>query len=146
MAALTDEVFEKIKRYCALGDSACEKRDYRGAIRYYRDAFKLIPEPQTDWKASTWVLTAISDAYLLNGDFDSAREALEYAVHCPDGLGNAYIHLRLGQAQFELGNMDRAADELARAYMGGGKRMFEGQGQKYFDFLKTRMILDDTAP
>ncbi|MGB7380321.1 MAG: hypothetical protein WA959_27700 [Rivularia sp. (in: cyanobacteria)] len=39
-------------------------------------------------------------------------------MHCPGAVGNPFIHLILRQAQFELGNFDRAKDNLARAYMG----------------------------
>jgi hypothetical protein len=49
-----------------------------------------------------------------------------------------FLHLRLGQCQFELGNLERATDELARAYMVAGEEVFEG-ADKYFDFLKTRL-------
>ena len=60
------------------------------------------------------------------------------AMHCPEAIGNPFLHLRLGQCQFELGSLDRAADELARAYMGAGEEIFEA-ADKYFEFLKTRL-------
>jgi hypothetical protein len=59
-------------------------------------------------------------------------------MHCPGAIGNPFLHLRLGQCQFELGNLDRAGDELARAYMGAGNEIFVG-AEKYFEFLKTRL-------
>jgi hypothetical protein len=58
-------------------------------------------------------------------------------MHCPGDIGNPFLHLRLGQSQLELGNRERAADELARAYMGGGKEIFEQDEPEYFQFLKT---------
>ena len=61
------------------------------------------------------------------------------AVQCPDGLGNPFIHLRLGQAYFELENPEKAADELARAYMGGGVDIFMEDDPKYLSFLETRI-------
>lgn len=60
-------------------------------------------------------------------------------MHCPGAIGNPFVHLRLGQAQFELGDMTRAADELARAYMGAGDEIFEEQDPKYLAFLKTKI-------
>ena len=47
-------------------------------------------------------------------------------------------HLRLGQVNFELSNLDIAADELIRAYMGDGETVFEQEYPKYFSFLRTR--------
>lgn len=59
-------------------------------------------------------------------------------MHCPGAIGNPFIHLRLGQAQLELGNTDRAADELMRAYMGGGLEIFAMEDERYLDFLASR--------
>ena len=56
-------------------------------------------------------------------------------MHCPGAIGNPYVHLRLGEAQFELGEIQRAKDELARAYMGGGPEVFEGDDPKYLRFI-----------
>jgi tetratricopeptide (TPR) repeat protein len=141
MSELPAAVHEKLKELCTLADVACEEGNYPLAVSLYKQAWALIPEPQLDWNASTWVLAAIADAYLYSGDFGFAKVALEYAMHCPNGLGNPYLHLRLGQACFELNETDKAADELARAYMGGGAEVFEGQDGRYLAFLKTRMII-----
>ena len=43
--------------------------------------------------------------------------------------------MRLGQCEFELGNMQRAVDELLRAYMGAGIEIFQTEHPKYFAFL-----------
>jgi hypothetical protein len=59
-------------------------------------------------------------------------------MQCPDAVGNAFLHLRLGQCEYELGNMDRAADELARAHAVGGAEIFEGAPAKYFAFLQAK--------
>jgi hypothetical protein len=41
----------------------------------------------------------------------------------------------------ELGDHDRAADELMRAYMGGGPDIFDEDDPKYLAFLRTRADL-----
>jgi hypothetical protein len=97
-----------------------------------------VPEPRTESELATWILTAIGDANFLSEDYEAGRDNLSQAMKCPGAIGNPFVHLRLGQCQFELGNKDRAADELTRAYMGGGAEMFEGE-EKYLDFLKTRI-------
>lgn len=51
------------------------------------------------------------------------------------GIGNPFSHLILRQAQFELGDLDRAKENLALAYMGGGKEIFEGDDPKYYEYL-----------
>jgi tetratricopeptide (TPR) repeat protein len=137
VAELDPMIYQRILALCAEGDRLAATQAYDDAIVQYNEAWKLIPDPPTEWNASTWVLAAIADAWFLKGHYGNAKDALEYAMHCPDALGNPFLHLRLGQCCFESGLLDRAADELTRAYMGDGLRVFEGQDPKYFEFLKT---------
>ena len=69
----------------------------------------------------------------LCAESDALAKSAKYAA-----IGNPFLHLRLGQCHFELGNLDGAADELARAYMSAGDEIFVG-ADKYFAFLKTRL-------
>ena len=100
------------------------------------EAFALLPPPFDRWEAATWILTAIGDALFQKGEYERARESLQEAMRCPGAIGNPFIHLRLGQTQFELHNLGRAKDELARAYMGGGDEIFEAEDRKYHHFIK----------
>jgi tetratricopeptide (TPR) repeat protein len=135
---LSDELHEEIKRLCASGDDLVEAGHYPDALEKYWAAWDLLPEPKTHWDAALWILVSVGEANFFGGDFEAGRDNLSQAMHCPDALGNPFIHLRLGQCQFELNNLDRAADELMRAYMGDGPEIFEGQDDKYIQFLKTR--------
>jgi tetratricopeptide (TPR) repeat protein len=138
MTELDDVVYERIRALCAEGDASARYEDFPAALAKYWAAWDLLPEPKTQWQAATWILAAIGDANYLGGDFQAGRDNLSMAMHCPEAIGNPLLHLRLGQCQYELGNLDRAADELARAYMGAGADIFRGE-EKYFDFLKTRL-------
>ena len=138
VAELSDELHEHILTLSKQGDTLVENGDYTAALEKYWSAWNLLPEPKTEWNATTWLLGAIGDANALGGDYAAGRDNLSLAMHCPGAIGNPFLHLRLGQCQFELGNMDRAADELARAYIGAGSDIFEG-GDRYFDFLKSRL-------
>src|SRR5262245_48365933 len=139
MAELSDEVHDRIEALCKKGDALAESGKFSAALKQYWAAWDLLPEPRTQWEAATWLLGAIGDANFLSGDFAAGRDNLSMAMHCPDAIGNPFLHLRLGQCQFELGNLDRAADELTRAYMGGGAEIFD-DAEKYFAFLKTRLL------
>ena len=86
-----------------------------------------------------WLVSSIGNCLFQRGQYDRARDAFSNAVTCPGGLGNPFIHLRLGQTQLELGAETRAADELARAFMGGGAEVFEREDPKYLAFLKTKL-------
>lgn len=138
-AELSDEMHEEVKRLCSEGDQQANSKHWATALALYWQAFDLLPEPKTQWSAGTWILAAIGDANFLAGDFEAGRGNLSSAMHYPDAIGNPFLHLRLGQCQFELGALERAADELSRAYMGAGAEIFSTDEPKYFDFLKTRL-------
>lgn len=138
MAELDKAIHERIDALTTAGDALAEDENYEGALTKYWAAFDLLPEPKTDWEAGTWLMAAIGDANFLQRDYAAGRDNLGYAMRFPGAIGNPFLHLRLGQCQFELGNLDRAADELMRAYMGDGPACFEGEDGKYLRFLATR--------
>ncbi len=138
---LDERLYSEIKTYCSRGDELAELRNFEGAISEYNKAWELIPAPQNDWEASTWVLAAIADAAYLAGYLTSAREAIEYGMTCPGAVGNPFMHLRYGQILFDQQETERAADELMRAYMGGGNEIFSNEDPKYLSFLRTRVII-----
>ena len=132
MNQLDDALHQQITEHCERGDHSAESEQYLEAVGHYDQAWSLLPEPKTQWEAATWILASIGD------DFAAAHEALTACMYCPGAIGNPFIHLRLGQAQFELGNEPRAADELMRAYMGAGPEIFEDEDPKYLRFLATK--------
>jgi tetratricopeptide (TPR) repeat protein len=139
MGELNDVLYTQIQGLCRLGDEHAEEGNYPQALNKYWDAFDLVPEPKTSWEATTWILVAIGDANYLGKDFQAGVDNLSSAMHCPGAIGNPFIHMRLGQCQYEVGNMARAADELMRAYALEGEEIFEEDDPKYLQFLKTRI-------
>ena len=119
------------------GNALADAGDFEGALSAFRAAVSLIPSPIHDWEAATWLFTAIGDVLFLKGAFAESQYYLEQALRCPDAVGNPFIHLRLGQACFELGDMDCAGDQLARAYMTGGDEIFHEEAPKYQEFVRS---------
>ena len=68
-------------------------------------------------------------------------DALLTAMHCPDAIGNPFLHLRLGQCQFELGFDVIAADELSRAFLLAGEEFFLDEDPKFLALVKC--VLDE---
>jgi hypothetical protein len=139
MLEIPDDIHKNIQRLCAQGDASLEAQNFSRAYESFMSALALVPEPKRDFEATTWIMAALGDMYFFSMDFAQLRNVLTDAMHCPGAIGNPFLHLRLGQAQFELGNLDSAADELCRAYMGAGKDIFANDDPKYFEFLKTRI-------
>lgn len=139
---LPDGVHAEISELCQEGDALAGMGQSTEAGQRYVEALRLLPGDPRAWAASTWIYVALGDVHFRRGVYDRAYRCFRNAVQCPEGLGNPYIHLRLGQATFELGDHDQAADELIRAYMGGGPDIFEEDDPKYLTFLRTRADLD----
>ena len=138
---LPESIYDPLKRHCAQGESHFETGHYSEAMGEYNAAWMLIPDPKNEWEASTWVLAALADTCIRLDRLEKAREALLYAMTCPGGLGNPFLHLRLGQVSLDLGDEDRAADELIRAYMAEGEEIFAAEDPKYLSFLASRAQL-----
>lgn len=139
MAELPSSLHQRIRILCAEGDALAGRSKYPAALERYRDAFDLLPEPKTQWPLATWILAAVGDACFQGGDFKAGREALTAAAGCPGAGENPFIHLRLGQCLFELGELDRAAEELAHPLVTVGPDLFAHEDPKYFRFLRSRI-------
>ena len=136
---LPDAVYAKVTDLSSSGDVLVKQGKTREGVQAYVKALGLLPEPVTQWEAATWLLVAIGDANFKARSYEQALAALQDAMHCPGAIGNPFIHLRLGQVNFELGNMSKAADELARAYLQEGKAIFKEDDPKYLAFIKSRL-------
>jgi tetratricopeptide (TPR) repeat protein len=136
---LPEDVHGAIKLLCKQGDDLAKLGEIEPAKRKYVSALKLVPDNHSEWEAATWIYVAIGDLHLRTGDFEKAFRCFFNAVQSPGGLGNPYVHLRLGQLYFEQDSLDKAADELTRAYMGAGVDIFMEDDPKYLDFLETRI-------
>lgn len=146
MKELEDKIYEKIVQLCKDGDSIADNKFYPEAIEKYKEALSLIPNPKTEWQATTWILVAIADALFLDERFEEALINLKNAIECPEGFGNPFIHLRLGQCYYETGNLNQAAEELVRAYGLEGEEIFEDDDPKYLKFLKSRIDTNASMP
>jgi tetratricopeptide (TPR) repeat protein len=127
---------DKIRLLLEKGDENVATQQYEEALKFYRAAVELVPEPFTDQEVSTEILTAIGDVYFLMGEYDKAQRAFADVMLCPGAPANEYIRLRRGQIAYELGDLKTAKKELACAYMNGGKEVFEDEDSKYFKLIE----------
>ena len=135
MPPISTELQAEIDRLCALGDTHADRDRFPDALGLYWQAWDLLPEPKIDCEAATWILAAVGDANFLGRDYEAGVDNLSTVMHCPGGIGIPFLHMRLGQCQFELGDYARAIDELNRAFVGGGEDLFDDEDPKYLDYL-----------
>lgn len=138
MLPLSQDTSETIRHITFQANDHVKHGRLSDAIQLYWNAYDLIPDPKEEYEASTWVLGSIGDANFISGDFAAGKDNLSAAMHCPNAIGNPFLHLRLGQCQFELGDLERAADELTRAYMSAGAEIFQ-EDEKYYKFLQSKI-------
>jgi tetratricopeptide (TPR) repeat protein len=124
----------KMNELAEESNSLMEEEKYTEAIAVFRRGLELLPQPWEKWSATVWFLCGIGDAQWFAGDHqggrDTWRDALLYG-----GQGNPFVHLRRGQTHFELGDRDEAANELLRALLLGGEKIFADEPRQYWKFI-----------
>lgn len=112
-------------------------KKWNKAIVCFNKALELLPDPKDEWEAATWIYTALGDAFFFLNDYETAITNLNLARMCPDGIANPFILLRLGEAFYELGELQLSQKHLMEAYMMEGTEIFEDEDEKYFELIKS---------
>ncbi len=113
------------------------KGNYVDAIDEYQKGIDLVGPNIMQSKYAVMLFCGIGEIYFLQRQWNDALQYFGKAIQSEGGLGEPYIHLRLGQIRLELGQLKKATDELMRAYMGGGKLIFQGEDSKYFETIQS---------
>jgi len=136
---LSEELNKKIEQLVAEGNVLVDEDDYVSALDKFEDALDLIPNPKNSWEEALWIYASIGDMQVFTEDYESAAENFFNALNCPDAQENSFLHLRLGQALFELDDKEKALDHLLKAYDIDGEEIFDDEDHKYFEYLKANM-------
>ena len=131
-----DELAEKIGSISKKAKGLTLTGKFQESIAEYRKGIALLGEKVQSSKYAVMLFCGVGEAYFLQKKWPEALEYYGKAVSSEGGLGEPLIHLRLGQIRFEFGQLEKAADELMRAYMGGGTLMFKGEDPKYFKLIE----------
>lgn len=134
---LDEKINKKILELSELGDFYTNMKEWDKALKQYNEALNLIPDPKYNWKASTWLYVAIGDAYYCDKQYNETINYMNEALKCPEGLGNPYINLRIGESYFELEEWSNAKRYLIEAYIVEGTDIFEGEPQKYYKLIES---------
>lgn len=140
---LDDALASRITELCERGDAGVEEGRYDEALAFYDEALSLVPRPVLAWRVTAWIQTAIGETCYFKKDFERARVALMEALRVRGVEGNAFLHLRLGQVELELGDRTRALDELRRAFTRAGREIFEGEDPKYLVLAYEALGIED---
>ena len=138
---MSPSLLKKIEAKLNRGDELLDRDEFRKAWEAYSAAVSLISEPRYEHEISLMAYTALGESYFFAGWHKKALRAFKEAMKAPGGVENPLLHLRMGQAYFEDGNLDHAADSLTRAYALDGRKVFRGEDKKYLAFLASRIEL-----
>ncbi|MBU3070526.1 hypothetical protein KOI40_11885 [Aestuariicella sp. G3-2] len=139
MTELPNETTEKIRTLCADAYESYDQGDFRKALRLFYQGWLLLPKPQTDFAEAGWVLTGIGDSYFRLKQYIPGCEALRSANHCPQTRDNPFIHLRLGQCLYQIGERASARTHLLKAYRLGGSGLFKAERPEYLDCISKHL-------
>ena len=137
MERLEYNIHTKIEKLCEAGDRFVQNGYFSFALKNYWAAYDLLPEPKEKWVAGTWILAAIADTNFLNKDYQAGADNISAAMHFPNAIGNPFLHLRLGQCYFELGEFEKSRKELIRAYDFEGEELFSNEDPKYLESIQS---------
>jgi len=133
---LTEDQLNNIKQICSEGYTCYDANNYKAALRLFYQAWLVLPKPQSAYKASGWVLTAIGDTYYRLNRHSQAIEALSSAMHCDGIEQNPFVFLRLGQSYYDSGEISLARRELFKAWNKGGEIVFKSEPPQYYLAIK----------
>lgn len=131
MNELPQETTDRIRELCAEAYEAYDHGKYREALRLFYQGWVLLPKPQTDFPEAGWLLTGIGDSYFSLKQYIPGCEALRSANHCPQTRDNPFIHLRLGQCLYHMGEKTSARTHLHKAFQIGGRNLFQQEKEDY---------------
>lgn len=121
------------------GNDLADAGDDAAALRRFREAWSMLPEPREEQELTIHILAAIADCHFLLREWDDCREAIQHALRCGADPGDPFLRLRLGQSLFELGDESEAANWLAPAYLSEGSELFEQDDPKYLEFIRGKL-------
>jgi tetratricopeptide (TPR) repeat protein len=111
------------------------------AITVWKEALHLLPTPQRQWEAATWLHASLGNAFRSTGDFENALSHFQSAASSADGQTNPFVLISLGATFYDLGRIEEATDPLLRTFMLEGRDIFEEFGGPYFDHLLRRKLV-----
>lgn len=137
MKDLDEPLKSEVVELCHMAVEAQDEERYHASNRDLGKVLELLPEPKSDWKAYSWLLSNLADNHFEQDEFAEAlerfNEVFEFDSNSND---NAYLCLRRGQCALESENEELAGMMLTRALELEGKELFEDEHSKFLKFAK----------
>lgn len=126
-------------RLLAEGEAYLDAEADEEALDCFQAAWGALPEPKEEQQLAATILGAIADVHFYLGQWGACREAVQQSFRCGADVENPFLRLRLGQALFEMGDEQEAANWLVPAYLTEGRALFEDDDPKYLEFFRSKL-------
>lgn len=128
-AVLDDATHDRVLRHLAEADNYLDLDAPDAAAEELVAGLELLPDPKTQWEHALNLYAFLGDALLAQTQFAEAERALRYALESPEGTGNPYVWLRLGDALRLQDRDGEALEAYTSGYMLAGDELFEDEDE-----------------
>ena len=137
MKDLEPELKAQVVELCNKAVEAQEEERFHASNRDLQKVYELLPEPKSEWKAYSWLISSMADNNFEQDEYQTAFEKFEEVFNMnAESNENAYLCLRRGQCALELEHDELAKQLLSRAFELEGKELFEDEHSKYLKLAK----------
>jgi len=130
---------DEAEHLLAEADDLAEEGDDTEALDRFHAAWAALPEPRDEQEPAVRILAGVADCHFYLEEWNACCDAIQHAFRCGAELDDPFFRLRMGQALFELGNQDEAANWLVPAFLDEGRELFDDEDPKYFDFFYSKL-------
>ncbi len=119
-------------------DAICidDNKNVEDKVNELYDIYSFLSDDEKRLREGRYVIIRIGELCYANRLIEEAMENFSFVMQFKDTIGNPYLHLRMGQLFYCKGNNDKMLDELSRALIMGGDKVFEGEDLKFINLAK----------
>lgn len=140
---LPENLYTSLSSLADQGNTLLDQDQPKEAIRIWREALALLPEPADQWQAAFWLYASMGEAYYQLAAFNEAITMFNQAASYPEAGDNPYPYYMLGKCYWHLKH-ERAPELLLKAYDLDGEGIFSADladGDNCLQYLYDRGLL-----
>ena len=138
--SLDAELEERFRAIAKRGRTAWLDGDIAEAEHRFLEGWDMIPEPKSAYDHGQMTSYGMAVFYRDTAQFEKARKWAMVArdIYGEGEASSEYMDELVATIEFESGNLDAAYALFEPQYRKYGRRVFEGHGKGFIDFIKGR--------
>lgn len=127
------------ERLFAEGEAWADEELDDEALASFQSALAALPPSPEEHPLAIQIVAAIADSHFHLSKWNACVDAVQLAFRWGAALDNPFLRLRLGQALFELGDIQEAHNWMVPVYLMDGLRPFDGEDPKYLASFRDKL-------